>query len=538
MTRKPPSRDIDESQLTVGHAKNHAAGPTAVAVSMKRAIEQMGVRRTTTHAARKLNQVDGFDCQGCAWPDPGPDHRHTAEFCENGAKAVAEEATRRRVGREFFAAHPIAELADKHRLLAGPAGPASPSRWCCVAGATPLRADHAGTTRSRWSPTSLRGLASPDEAIFYTSGRTSNEAAFAYQLFARALRHQQPARLLEHVPRVHLGGAGRGDRHRQGHGHPRGRAPGRADRDRRPEPRHQPPADAPGARAGQEERREDHRGQPAARGRAGAVQEPADPARPASASAPALADLHLPVRVNGDLALFQAIGALLLRVGRRRPRLRRAATPSASRTTPRTSPDLDWAARSRRATGLDPGADRGGRGDVRATPRATVHLLGDGAHPAPQRGRDDQGDRQRRVPPGQHRQAGRRPVPGARPLQRAGRPHHGHLGAGAKPALPRRARATSSASTRRASTASTPSTRSVPCATAGRTVFFAHGRQLRLRGARHRRSPRRRCATRELTVQVSTKLNRSHVVHGDDRADPARRSGAPRRTCTGGRGSG
>ena len=70
--------------------------------------------------------------------------------------------------------------------------------------------------------------------------------------------------------------------------------------------------------------------------------------------------------------------------------------------------------------------------------RGDRHLLGDGHHPAPQRGRHGQGDRQPRVPPGQHRQARRRPVPGARPLQRAGRPHDGHLGAGARP-LPRRA---------------------------------------------------------------------------------------------------
>ena len=111
MSRKPPTSDIDEDDLSVRHAKDHAAGPTAVAVTMKRAIEQMGVRRASK-TLRKLNQVDGFDCQGCAWPDPAPGHRHPAEFCENGAKAVTEEATRRHIGREFFAAHPIAELAD------------------------------------------------------------------------------------------------------------------------------------------------------------------------------------------------------------------------------------------------------------------------------------------------------------------------------------------------------------------------------------------------------------------------------------------
>ena len=110
MSRKPPSRDIDENQLNVRHAKDYAAGPTAVAVTMKRAIEQMGLRRATK-TLLKLNQVDGFDCQGCAWPDPSPDHRHTAEFCENGAKAVTEEATLRRVDRAFFAEHSLDELS-------------------------------------------------------------------------------------------------------------------------------------------------------------------------------------------------------------------------------------------------------------------------------------------------------------------------------------------------------------------------------------------------------------------------------------------
>ena len=90
-------------------AKDHAAGPTAVAVSMNRAVQGMGVRRTAQTLLR-LNQADGFDCQGCAWPDPSPEHRHTAEFCENGVKAATDEATQRRSGREFFAGHPIHEL--------------------------------------------------------------------------------------------------------------------------------------------------------------------------------------------------------------------------------------------------------------------------------------------------------------------------------------------------------------------------------------------------------------------------------------------
>src|SRR6476469_2767801 len=108
MRRKPPHQDIDEDDLEVEGQAHAAAGVPAGAVSMKRSREQMGVARTA-RTLLKLNQVDGFDCQGCAWPDPDPEHRHTAEFCENGAKAVTEEATLRRVGRAFFDEHSLDE---------------------------------------------------------------------------------------------------------------------------------------------------------------------------------------------------------------------------------------------------------------------------------------------------------------------------------------------------------------------------------------------------------------------------------------------
>src|SRR5689334_24468272 len=121
MSRRAPRQDIDESELEVEGSAHAAAGVTAVAVSMKRSIEQMGVRRTAQTLLR-LNQVDGFDCQGCAWPDPDPAHRHTAEFCENGAKAVAEEATKRRVDRGFFAEHSIEELREKTDYWLGQQG--------------------------------------------------------------------------------------------------------------------------------------------------------------------------------------------------------------------------------------------------------------------------------------------------------------------------------------------------------------------------------------------------------------------------------
>ena len=120
MTTKPPRHDIDETQLKVTEPKGWAAGVTGVVVSAQRGLEQMGAARTV-RTLRLLNQRDGFDCPGCAWPDP-QGHRKIAEFCENGAKAVAEEATTRRVGPEFFAAHPIAELAERTDYWLGQQG--------------------------------------------------------------------------------------------------------------------------------------------------------------------------------------------------------------------------------------------------------------------------------------------------------------------------------------------------------------------------------------------------------------------------------
>jgi molybdopterin-dependent oxidoreductase alpha subunit len=182
MSRKAPSEDTGDTGLEVSPPKDHAAGVPAVAVSLGKAYEQMGVRRTALTLLR-VNQKNGFDCPGCAWPEG--DHRHIAEFCENGAKAVAEEATTRRVTREFFAAHPVSELAERSdhwhgqqgrltepMLLESGSDHYEPVSWETAIG---LMADE------------LKGLDSPDEAVFYTSGRTSNEAAFAYQLFARAL---------------------------------------------------------------------------------------------------------------------------------------------------------------------------------------------------------------------------------------------------------------------------------------------------------------------------------------------------------------
>ncbi|MEV0294007.1 FdhF/YdeP family oxidoreductase [Nocardia sp. NPDC050710] len=182
MHRHGPTQDIDESALTVTPPKKQAAGVTAVAVSLKRSVEEMGVVRTARTLAR-VNQVHGFDCPGCAWPEPSG-HRRPAEFCENGAKAVAEEATLRTVTPEFFAAHSVEELAGKSGYWLGQQGRLT-HPMVLRPGAThyaPIDWDDA----YRLIVDELRGSASADEAVFYTSGRTANETAFLYQLLVRS----------------------------------------------------------------------------------------------------------------------------------------------------------------------------------------------------------------------------------------------------------------------------------------------------------------------------------------------------------------
>ena len=127
------------------------------------------------------NQPDGFDCPGCAWPDRN--HASTFEFCENGVKAVAAEATARRAGPELFATHTVAELAkqsdfwleDQGRLTHPMVYDAASDKYL------PIAWDDAFALVARH----LNALPDPNQAIFYTSGRASNEAAFLYQLFVR-----------------------------------------------------------------------------------------------------------------------------------------------------------------------------------------------------------------------------------------------------------------------------------------------------------------------------------------------------------------
>ncbi|MEV6604749.1 FdhF/YdeP family oxidoreductase [Kutzneria sp. NPDC051319] len=183
MTRRPPQQDVDESKIKVGEPKTYAAGVKGVLVSLQHGWDEMGAVRSA-RTLRLLNQREGFDCPGCAWPE-AQGHRKLAEFCENGAKAVAEEATVRRVTPEFFARHSVAELAEKTDYWLGKQGRLT-EPMVLREGAShyePISWDDAFSLVGG----ALRELDDPNEAIFYTSGRTSNEAAFAYQLLARSL---------------------------------------------------------------------------------------------------------------------------------------------------------------------------------------------------------------------------------------------------------------------------------------------------------------------------------------------------------------
>ncbi len=158
-----------------------AAGLRAMTESAKFTLRQMGpVRGVQTWL--KVNQKDGFDCQSCAWPSP--DHeRHMFEFCENGVKAFASEATKKHLTAEFFREHSIADLLARSDYWMEQQGRLV-EPMVKRSGATHYEAiswDDAFELLAR----ELKALPSPDAAAFYTSGRTSNEAAFLYQLFVR-----------------------------------------------------------------------------------------------------------------------------------------------------------------------------------------------------------------------------------------------------------------------------------------------------------------------------------------------------------------
>ena len=171
----------ESSPPSLSKPKDVAAGIPAVISSLSHGITRMGTLASVRNLT-SVNRFDGFDCPGCAWPDPDG-HRTIAEFCENGAKAVADEGTRKRAGPEFWSQWSVGELSRKS------------DQWLNSQGRLThpmiLRPGTDYYSELSWDEAfdiiadELVSLDNPDQAVFYTSGRTSNEAAFLWQLLAR-----------------------------------------------------------------------------------------------------------------------------------------------------------------------------------------------------------------------------------------------------------------------------------------------------------------------------------------------------------------
>jgi molybdopterin-dependent oxidoreductase alpha subunit len=301
-------RQSDKAEIGISQPDEYAAGLPGVATTLKRSVQKMGPRRSA-RTLRALNQTDGFDCVSCAWPDPDPGDRHTAEFCESGAKAVAEEATTARATPEFFARHSIAELDRHSEHWLGQQGRITHPmiKKPGAAHYEPIEWDAA----LRLIGTQLNSLKTPNEAIFYTSGRTSNEAAFCYQLFVRAygtnnlpdcsnMCHESTSVALAETIGIGKASVTLNDVHEAqllilagqnpGTNHPRMLSA--------LETAKRKGAKIIAINPLREAGLINFRNPQKARGLVGRGTD--------------LADLHLPIRINGDLALFQAWGALLV----------------------------------------------------------------------------------------------------------------------------------------------------------------------------------------------------------------------------------
>ncbi len=170
------------TKISLSEPQQQAAGLTGVKEALRHSFKEMGVVRSM-RALLEMNQEDGFDCPSCAWPNPENPSK-VAEYCENGAKALADEATTSKIGHAFFQKYSVEALSGltDYQL----------NQFGRIIEPLVLRAGSVHYEAISWKEAydliaeELRGLASPNEAIFYTSGRSSNEAAYLYGMFARA----------------------------------------------------------------------------------------------------------------------------------------------------------------------------------------------------------------------------------------------------------------------------------------------------------------------------------------------------------------
>jgi molybdopterin-dependent oxidoreductase alpha subunit len=400
-----------------------AAGMKALLSTMKNAYGKMGFFRGT-RTLLKLNQKNGIDCQSCAWSDP-EEHRTIAEFCESGAKALADEGMTARITAEFFRRHSVAELA------------ARTDHWLNAQGRLThpmvLREGATHYEEISWEDAfaviaeELNALDSPDEAVFYTSGRTSNEAAFLYQLFVRQfgtnnlpdcsnMCHESSSVGL--TESIGLGKAtiGLEDFEKTDLVIVIGQNPG---------------TNAPRMMSSLQQAK-----------RAGAKMIAINPLPEAGLMSfvnpnpqhyknplafpvdmlgnipTKFADLHLALRIGGDMAVIKGMMKVMLEHERQDTGSVFAHEFIAEHTT-----GYDEFIASLDAATWDDILSENVHGG-----RARDHLLGDGHYAAQESRRHHPGHRQHAFSARADRQGRRGPLPGARAFQRAGRPHNGHLG--------------------------------------------------------------------------------------------------------------
>ena len=169
-------------KMRLGKVSDAAAGITGVKVAVQHVFSEMGPSRGLK-ALFNLNQKGGIDCPSCAWPDPDDDRSAIGEYCENGAKAIAEEATSKKLTAAFFKENSVADLSRLNDYEIGKKGRLAEPMYLPIGGThyEPISWEKAYGKIAQH----VNACADPNEAVFYTSGRTSNEAAFLYQLFVR-----------------------------------------------------------------------------------------------------------------------------------------------------------------------------------------------------------------------------------------------------------------------------------------------------------------------------------------------------------------
>ncbi len=176
---QPP---INHTGLKLGKPKKNSAGIPGLVTSLQHVGKYVETRQAFSTLFR-LNQKGGIDCPGCAWPDPDDDRSSLGEYCENGVKAISEEAQKQAIGGAFFSEHSIDDLLTWSDYELGKTGRIIEPLFLAKGAKhyKPISWEEA----FQLIAAELNSLESPDEAVFYTSGRTSNEAAFLYQLFVR-----------------------------------------------------------------------------------------------------------------------------------------------------------------------------------------------------------------------------------------------------------------------------------------------------------------------------------------------------------------